>query len=35
VSRVLNRFADDGLLRKEGKRLLLLQPEALQALVDR
>jgi CRP-like cAMP-binding protein len=35
VSRVLNRFADDGLLRKEGKRLLLMQPEALQALVDR
>jgi len=35
VSRVLNRFADDGLLRKEGKRLLLLQPDALRALVDR
>lgn len=35
VSRVLNRFADDGLLRKEGKRLLLLQPQALRALVDR
>jgi cAMP-binding proteins - catabolite gene activator and regulatory subunit of cAMP-dependent protein kinases len=35
VSRVLNRFADDGLLRKEGKRLLLLQPDALRTLVDR
>ena len=34
VNRILNRFQQEGLLRLEGRRLVLMRPDALQTLLE-